>query len=81
MNGAAAITLALGATLMLSQPAAARAYCEYRALDTYGKVVASGYGSAVKMSWACNRAARRCKRDLKGKGRPFKGCHRIGQAR
>jgi hypothetical protein len=81
MLGATAVALALGASLMLSQPAAARDYCEYRALDSFGKVVASGHGSAVKMSWACNRAERRCKRNLKGKGRPFKGCHRVGQAR
>lgn len=74
-----AAVLASGTSAVLPSPAAARAYCIYVALDSFGKVVARGEGSAVKMRWACNRAQRKCKRALKY--RPFRGCHRIGQAR
>ena len=76
--GAAGTATILGAGLTMSQPAAARAHCEFAAFDARGKVIARGHGSAVKMSWACNRARRQCNRALKV--RPFRGCHRIGQA-
>lgn len=72
---------ALVASLMMAQPAAARAHCEFWALDALGKVMARSWASAARMSWACNRAERRCKRALRGKPRPFRGCHRLGQAR
>jgi hypothetical protein len=57
------------ASLVLSSPAAARPFCEYRAYDPMGKLMADGYAWAMKMSWACNRARRRCNRELERKRR------------
>lgn len=79
---AAALVASLAASLMMAQPAAAaRAYCEFWALDSFGNVMARGWAFAARTSWACNRAERRCKRNMKGKPRPFRGCHRMRQAR
>lgn len=85
MLGAAGIASILCASLMLSQPAAARPYCEYRAYDPGGKLMADGRAWAAKTKWACNRARRRCNRELERKRRHGKagrgGCVRMEQAR
>ena len=81
MLGAAAIAAISGANLMASQPAEARPSCLYYAVDASGKVMADGHAWAAKKSWACNRAERRCKRELERKRRQGKAgrgsCRRI----
>lgn len=76
--GAAAAAAILGSGPMMSRPAHA-AFCIYTAQDARGKTIASGNASGITMKGACRRAKRRCNRALKG--RPFRGCHRTGQAR
>jgi hypothetical protein len=75
----------LGAGLTMSQPAEARSRCTFVARDTSGRIVADGFASAIKMSWACNRAQRRCNRELqrklrRGIGQRGGGCHKLEQA-
>lgn len=86
MRGAliAGVASILGASLMMGQPAEARPYCYYVARDPGGKIMADGYAWAAKQSWACNRARRRCNRELERKRRHGKAgrgsCVRIEQA-
>ena len=78
---AAAIASVAGGNLMLSQPAEARPACLYYAIDASGKVMADGHAWAAKKKWACNRAERRCKRELERKRRQGKAgrgsCKRV----
>jgi len=77
----------MGISLTTSQPAEARTYCGYQAINAAGQVVAYGQGSASKFKRACDRARRRCQRELDRKlrkgtaGRGFDtrvhGCRRI----
>lgn len=66
---AARVASILSASVIISQPAAARPYCYYIARDPTGKIMADGYAWAAKQSWACNRAQRRCNRELERKRR------------
>lgn len=70
--GAAGIASIMAASLLLSQPAAARPACMYIARDPSGKIMADGHAWAAKKSWACNRAERRCNRELNRKRRQGK---------
>jgi len=64
--GVAAIAAALSFS---SGPAeAGRKSCLYQAYDRFAKRTVhqiKGHATAVKQSWACNRARRRCLRDLR----------------
>jgi hypothetical protein len=79
--GAAAIASIAGTNLMLSQPAEARPACYYIARDPLGNIMADGHAWAAKKKWACNRAERRCKRELERKRRHGKAgrgsCQRV----
>lgn len=79
--GTAGIASILGANLMLSQPVEARPACMYIARDFSGKIMADGDAWAAKKSWACNRARRRCNRELERKRRHGKAgrgsCERV----
>lgn len=81
MFGAAAVASIVSANLVTSQPAEARPACLYYAIDPMGKVMADGHAWAAKKSWACNRAERRCKRELERKRRQGKAgrgsCKRV----
>jgi hypothetical protein len=67
--GAAAL-LGFAALAMTTTPAHARKSCYFIAHHpATGQMIADGYGTAVKKKWACNRAERRCKRELKRKKR------------
>jgi uncharacterized low-complexity protein len=81
MLGAATIASLVASNMMMSQPAEARAKCYYIAWDPSGKMMADGHASAVKKSWACNRAERRCNRELERKRRQGKAgrgsCQRV----
>ena len=74
----------VAASLVTSQPAAARPFCSYIAHDPFGKVMATGNAWAMKKSWACNRARRRCNRELERKRRHGKAgrgsCRKVVQA-
>jgi len=72
MLGAAAIASMVGTNLILSQPAEARPACMYIARDPLGNIMADGHAWAAKKSWACNRAQRRCNRELERKRRQGK---------
>lgn len=72
MLGAAALSAIVGSNLMTSQPAEARPACYYIARDPSGNMMADGHAWAAKMSRACNRAERRCKRELERKRRQGK---------
>ena len=67
--------------MIMSQPAEARSKCYYIAWDASGNMMADGHASAVKRSWACNRAERRCNRELERKRRQGKAgrgsCQRV----
>ena len=71
----------ISVNVMTSQPAEARPACLYHALDPLGKIMADGHAWAAKKSWACNRAERRCKRELERKRRHGKAgrgsCKRV----
>lgn len=69
MLGATAIASIAGTNLILSQPAEARPACYYIARDPLGNIMADGHAWAAKKSWACNRAERRCTRELERKRR------------
>jgi 3-hydroxy-3-methylglutaryl CoA synthase len=69
MLGAGAIAALVGSNLIMTQPAEARSSCYYIAHDPAGKMMADGHATAAKKSWACNRAERRCKRELERKRR------------
>jgi hypothetical protein len=77
----AAIVVVLAGSSMLSEPAAARAACMYIARDPLGNTMAEGHAWAIKKSWACNRARRRCGRELERKRRHGKAgrgsCQRV----
>lgn len=49
--------------------------------DPMGNMMADGWATAIKMSWACDRARRRCNRELERKrrqGRAGRGsCRRM----
>jgi hypothetical protein len=81
MLGAAAIASIACTNLILSQPAEARPACMYIARDPLGNIMADGHAWAAKKSWACNRAERRCNRELERKRRQGKGgrgsCRRV----
>ena len=87
MNGRPLILLAaslvsmLGTSLMTSQTAEARPACMYIARDPLGNNMADGHAWAIKKSWACNRAERRCNRELERKRRQGKAgrgsCKRV----
>lgn len=81
----AGVATILAASVMMTQPAVARPYCYYIAHDPGGKVMADGYAWAAKQSWACNRARRRCNRELERKRRHGKAgrgsCVRAEEAR
>ena len=72
MLGAAALSAIVGSNLMTSQPAEARPACYYIARDALGNMMADGHAWAAKKSWACNRAERRCNRELERKRRQGK---------
>lgn len=75
--GSAGIASLLIANVMMSQPAAARPGCSYIASDAAtGRPIAIGTAWALKRSWACNRARRRCNRELNRKKRQ----HKVGRA-
>lgn len=57
-----------GVSLAVTSSAQA-AECLYVAHDWQGKPMADGHARAVKKSWACNRAERRCNRELERKRR------------
>ena len=67
--GAVGMASVLGTSLVMSEPASARPACMYIARDPMGNVMADGYAWAMKKSWACNRAQRRCNRELERKRR------------
>jgi len=67
--GATGIVSILGANFTASQPAEARPACMYIARDAAGNFMAQGNAWAMKKSWACNRARRRCNRELERKRR------------
>ena len=76
--GAAAF-LGFAALAVTTTPAHARKDCYFIAHDpATGHKIADGYGTAVKKKWACNRAERRCKRELKRRKR--QGLNRGAQA-
>lgn len=81
MLGAAGLASIFGANLLTSQPAEARPSCYYIAWDPSGKAMADGHAWAAKKSWACNRAERRCNRELERKRRQGKAgrgsCRRV----
>lgn len=81
MLGAAAVASLVGTNLMMSQPAEARPACYYIARDPSGNMMADGHAWAAKKSWACNRAERRCNRELERKRRHGKAgrgsCRRV----
>jgi hypothetical protein len=53
-----------------ASPAEARPVCYYIAHDpATGRMIADGNAWAAKKSWACNRARRRCNRELDRKKR------------
>jgi hypothetical protein len=67
--GTAAL-LGFSALAMTATSAQARRDCYFIAHDpATGQMIADGYGTAIKKKWACNRAERRCKRELKRKKR------------
>jgi len=59
---------------------AGRKRCVYMAHhDADGRMIADGWAKAYKRSWACNRARRRCNRELERKrqrGEVPRGIHR-----
>lgn len=81
MLGAAAVASLVGSNMIMSQPAEARPACYYIARDPGGNMMADGHAWAAKKSWACNRAERRCKRELERKRRQGKAgrgsCQRV----
>jgi hypothetical protein len=67
--GLGAVFFGLG-LLAASGSAEARSDCYYIAHNPYtGQTVADGHASAMKKEWACNRAQRRCNRELERKKR------------
>jgi hypothetical protein len=72
---------ALGQTVLLTETAQARPSCYYIARDPLGNMMADGHAWAMKKSWACNRAERRCNRELERKRRHGKAgrgsCRRV----
>lgn len=72
MLGAAAIASIVGTNLMMSQRAQARPAGYTLARDPLGNMMADGHAWAEKKSRACNRAERRCKRELERKRRQGK---------
>ena len=79
--GAAGIASMLSTNFMLSQPVEARSACMYVARDLGGRIIADGDAWAAKKSWACNRARRRCSRELNRKRRQGKRSTRDGCVR
>jgi hypothetical protein len=81
MLGAAAVASLVASNMIMSQPAEARPACYYIAWDASGKMMADGHAWAAKKSWACNRAERRCNRELERKRRQGKAgrgsCRRV----
>ena len=81
MLGAAGLASLFTATMITSQPAEARPSCYYVAWNPQGQAMANGLASAAKQSWACNRAERRCIRELERKRRQGKAgrgyCQRV----
>jgi hypothetical protein len=79
--GALANASILGANFAATQPAEARPACMYIARDPAGNIMADGNAWAMKKSWACNRAERRCNRELERKRRHGKAgrgrCNRV----
>lgn len=67
----AALMLAAGFfAIAMAEPAYARKRCVYMAHDPFtGRMIADGWAKAIKKSWACNRARRRCNRELERKRR------------
>lgn len=78
---AAGIAPVFCTSLLLSQPAEARPSCMYIARDPAGNIMADGDAWAMKKKWACNRARRRCNRELERKRRHGKAgrgsCQRV----
>jgi hypothetical protein len=70
--GAVGMASVLGTSLVMSEPASARPACMYIARDPMGNIMADGHAWAIKKSWACNRAQRRCNRELERKRRQGK---------
>jgi hypothetical protein len=70
--GTACLIAVLGQNVLLSRSADARPSCYYMARDPLGNMMADGHAWALKKSWACNRAERRCKRELERKRRQGK---------
>lgn len=66
---AACLVSVIGQSILLSAPAEARPSCYYIARDPLGSMMADGHAWAAKKSWACNRAERRCNRELERKRR------------
>lgn len=79
--GAAGLASLISVNVMSSHPVEARPACLYYARDPLGNIMADGHAWAAKKSWACNRAERRCKRELERKRRHGKAgrgsCQRV----
>lgn len=82
---AAGIASIVATSVIMSGPAEARPYCLYIARDPLGNIMADGHAWAAKRSWACNRARRRCNRELERKRRHNRAgrgsCMRAEEAR
>lgn len=67
---AATALFGFGMLGMMAAPAQARPDCYFIAHNpATGLMVADGHAWAMKKKWACNRAERRCNRELKRKKR------------
>jgi hypothetical protein len=79
--GAIALTSIAMAFATAGGAEAARKRCVFMAHDASGHMMADGWAKAIKKSWACNRAERRCNRELDRKRRQGKAgrgaCRRI----
>jgi len=81
MLATAGVASLISVNVMTAQPVEARPSCLYYARDPMGNIMADGHAWAIKKSWACNRAERRCKRELERKRRHGKAgrgsCRRV----
>lgn len=75
-----AAVVAAGFIFSATGPAEARKSCVFMAHnDANGHMIADGWAKAIKTKWACNRARRRCNRELNRKrrrGEVPRGIHR-----
>ena len=70
MLALSAVTIGILAGSMSAPAEAGRKRCVFMAHNPWnGHMVADGWAKAARSSWACNRAKRRCKRELNRKRR------------